>query len=86
MFVLKEYRCLYKNKASVVMFGPSRLSFLSGNKKFSALPGVSNKPADHPSNFGSSLTPSQVPKYIKNNLQRIFKTVLEVQTSTCDQK
>lgn len=66
------------------MFGLSKTSFESGNKEFFTLLEASNKPTD-PSNPKSSLTHFQVSKYTKDNLQQIFKMVLEAKTSTYSQ-
>lgn len=84
MSIPKRCRRPYKNQASIVASGPFRISSQSRNNELSTPPGAPKKPIDL-SNPGPSSAPSQVPKYTKDDLQWIFKMVLEAQTSTCGQ-
>lgn len=62
---------------------PFRAKSQSGDDKLFTLLGAPNKPVSS-ANSEPSLAPPHIPKYTKDNLQQILKTVLEVQPLACD--
>lgn len=86
--IAKKRWHLRKDKAFMVMSVFSRLSFRSKDKGTSecfTAPGAPNNPTSS-SNPKPSLAVFQIPKYTKDDLQRIFRTVLESQSFiTCGQ-
>lgn len=88
MSAVKQRGLFCKDQAFVAVSGPSRSSFQSGDEEFLAPLGASNEPAGL-SNSWSSSASFQIPKYTRDDLQRILKTVLEAQPLTArgkDQK
>lgn len=84
MSTLKKHGRPHKDQASVAACSFSKVSFQSGENKFSALLGALNKLASL-SNPGPSSAPFQILKYTKDDLQQILKTVMEAQISACGQ-
>lgn len=83
MSVVKKCEQFCKNLVSMTGFELSWPSAKSRDKKFSASPKTPNKLPDF-LNPGPSLAPSQVSKYIKGDLQQIFKSVFKAQTYVHD--
>lgn len=80
----EKLKCLRKDQDYMTIFGTFRTSFQSRDDKLFAPLRAPNKLVDS-LNLGPSSTPFQVSQYTKNDLQWIFKMVLEVQISTRDQ-
>lgn len=76
---VKKRRCSYKNQVTVVVSGSIKPDFQTEAEetlKFSTFSKVSNNPISF-LNSRPNLVASQISKYIMDNLQPIFKTVLK---------